>query len=208
MYSTICFSFLWLMALILYTPGAIGQHTAESSPINAKLLETGSMTITGSSTLHDWEVEATEYTVRFQVPGAWFRSEGNWTGGEVAELVVTVPVEQLDGGKNKMNRDLREALRFRDHPDIQFTWDTIQFTGATDTGRRADVSGRVFIAGVERAIRFEADISLNEWSQIVASGSVELNMRDFEIDPPTAFFGVIRADEIVYLKFELFFGDE
>jgi len=208
MYSIICYTFLWIISLILYTPGAIGQHTGESSPINAKLLEIGSMTIIGSSTLHDWEVEATDYTVRFQVPGDWFRSEEKWTGGEVAELVVTVPVEQLDGGKNKMNRDLREALRFRDHPEIQFIWDTIQFKGATDTGRRADVSGRVFMAGVERAIRFETDLSLNEWSQIVASGSVELNMSDFDIDPPTALFGVIRTDEIVYLRFELFFGDE
>ena len=122
------------------------------------------------------------------------------------ELAVTVPVEQLDGGKNKMNRDLREALRYEEYPDIRFIWDELTFTGATDTGRMAKVNGRVIIAGEERATQFSANLGINEWSQIVAAGSVELNMRDFNIDPPKALFGVIRTDEVVNLKFELFLG--
>lgn len=199
-------TFLFLMASISHLPVAIGQGAEETSLINATLLENSSMTINGSSTLHDWEVEAGDYTVLFKIPGDWFTSENSWAGGDVRELTVTVPVEKLDGGKNKMNRDLREALRYEDYPVIRFIWDEITFTGVTDTGRAAEVSGRVMIAGVERKTELSVNLGINEWSQIVAAGSVELNMREFDIDPPTAFFGVIRTDEIVDLNFELFFG--
>lgn len=194
------------MASIIHLPDALGQVAEETSLINATLLENSSMTINGSSTLHDWQVEAGDFTVLFQVPGNWFRSEEAWAGEDVRELTVTVPVEQLDGGKNRMNRDLREVLRYEEYSEIRFIWDDLTFTGTTDTGKTVKVSGRVIIAGVERTTEFNANLGINEWSQIVAAGSLELNMRDFDIDPPKAFFGVIRTDEVVNLNFKLFFG--
>lgn len=199
-------TFLFLMASIIHLPDAFGQEAKETSLINATLLENSSITINGSSTLHDWQVEADSFTVQFQIPADWFRSDEVWAGEVVRELTVSVPVEQLDGGKKKMNRDLREVLRYEEYPVIRFIWDELTFAGATDTGRAAKVSGRVIIAGVERATQFNANLVINEWSQIVAAGSVELNMRDFDIDPPKAFFGVIRTDEVVNLNFELFFA--
>jgi polyisoprenoid-binding protein YceI len=187
---------------------AAGQAADSSNVIYASLLETSSMTIIGSSTLHDWEVEATDFSVQFRVPEYWFESQERWSGSDVAGLKVTVPVDKLDGGKNKMNRDLKDALNFLEYRAIEFTWEKISFEGDIGTGRRAEVEGLVTIAGETKMISFDADISLNEWSQIVAKGSIRLNMEEFGVDPPTAFFGVIRTDEIVNLSFELFFGTE
>jgi len=184
------------------------ENESPSSVVTAALLESSSMTINGSSTLHDWDVAANDFTVRFRIPDSWFESRDNWTGADVDELSVTVPVDKLDGGKNKMNRDLKEALRFPEFQTIRFNWERIAFTGENDTGRRAEVDGEVTVAGETRAISFVADLSLNEESQIVASGGVDLNMKHFEIEPPTALFGVIRTDEQVDLRFELLFGLE
>jgi len=202
----ICLTFLF--AGILNLPFVNGQAADTTGPatVNAVLLETSSMSVAGSSTLHDWEVEATDFSVQFQIPVSWFISIEGRAGDDVSELKVTVPVEHLDGGKNKMNRDLRDALSYPDHENIQFIWDEISFTGVTDTGRKAEVSGRLLIAGVERYVTFNADLGLNEWSQIVVSGSVRINMRDYNVEPPKVLFGVIRTDEIVNLSFELFFG--
>ena len=185
---------------------AYAQGIENNSYVDANLLEASSMTIIGSSTLHDWEVEATDFSVQFRVPEYWFESQKRWSGSDVAGLKVTVPVEELDGGKNKMNRDLKDALNFPEYQTIEFTWEKISFSGDIDTGRRAEVEGLVTIAGETKMISFNADISLNEWSQIVAKGSVRLNMEEFGIKPPTAFLGVIRTDEIVNLSFELFLG--
>lgn len=88
---------------------------------NTTLLDNSSMTIAGSSTLHGWTVEATEFSVQFSIPDNWFQSDDHWNGTDIDTLSVTVPVEHLDGGRNKMNRDLRDALWFDDNPQIRFS---------------------------------------------------------------------------------------
>ncbi|GEM_PF-1002386 len=197
---------LILCGCILST--AVGQIAESSNMINTTLLEQSSMKIIGSSTLHEWEVDASEFSVQFQVPGLWFEAQESWEGSDVTQLKVTVPVDKLDGGKNKMNRDLRDALKFPEFQTIQFTWEQISFTDETETGRRIEVEGSVTIAGETRKISFDADLSLNESSQIVASGNVKLNMEEFGVKAPKAFFGVIRTDEIVNLSFEILLDGE
>jgi polyisoprenoid-binding protein YceI len=142
------------------------------------------------------------------VPGLWFEAQESWEGADVTQLKVTVPVDKLDGGKNKMNRDLRDALKFPEFQTIQFTWEQISFIDETETGRRAEVEGSVTIAGETKKISFDADLSLNESSQIIASGNVKLNMEEYGVKAPTAFFGVIRTDKIVNLSFEIFLEEE
>lgn len=187
---------------------AAGQNIESEAMVSALLLENSTMTISGSSTLHDWTVEATKFSVQFRVPESWFDSHDSWAGENIALLSVTVPVEHLDGGKNKMNRDLREALRSGDFPEIEFTWNRVAFSDSTDLGRQADVSGSLRIAGEEREIQFSADLRINEQSQIVAAGCVPINMRDYNIDPPRAMLGLIRTDENIELMFELHFEEE
>lgn len=201
------FSILMLLMIFVHFT-ANGQMTETSDLTSASLLESSTMTINGSSTLHKWEVVATEFSVNFQIPEIWFDSDNHWTGTEIADLTVAVPVEHLDGGRKKMNRDLREALKFIDYPEIRFQWDNITFRGDGDVGKIAEVSGRVMIAGKEREIQFSANLGLNEWSQIVAKGSVPINMRDYNIDPPTALFGVIRTEEEIALVFDLYFKEK
>jgi hypothetical protein len=197
---------IFISVIIPFTVAGQGSDTTDT--VSATLLENSSMTILGSSTHHDWDVEAADFSVQFRVPGRWFDSDRFWAGEDIEELNVTVQVGRLDGGKNKMNRDLREALRYEEYPEIQFSWDKVIFSGTSDTGRTAEVLGSVTIAGEEREIQFNAILSFNEWSQIVAKGQVTLNMRDYNVDPPTALFGVIRTDEMIDLTFELYFeGD-
>lgn len=109
-------------------------------------------------------------------------------GSDITKLKVSVPVDKLDGGKNKMNRDLRNALKFPQFQTIQITWEKISFIDETETGRMATLEGLVTIAGETRKISFESDLSLNKNSQIVVSVNGKLNMEDFGVKPPTAFF--------------------
>lgn len=192
--------------LLIVFSSANGQSNATHGYASATLLENSSMSITGNSTLHGWNVDAKKYSVRFQVPESWFESVKNWSGEDVEELTVNVPVEHLDGGKNKMNKDLREALKFEDYPEIVFRWDSINFVGETDMGRKAEVTGRLKIAGVEREVSFQTYIYLNEWFRIVAKGKVPVNMVDYGIEPPSALFGLIKTDGSVEIVYELYFA--
>lgn len=199
------FSIPALFLLIVFS-SANGQSNATRVYTSATLLENSSMSITGNSTLHAWNVDAKKYSVRFQIPESWFETDKNWSGQDVEELVVNVSVEHLDGGKNKMNRDLREVLKFEDYPEILFRWDDIHFVGNTETSRKAEISGRLTIAGVESRISFQSNLYLNEWSQIVTEGNVSINMKDYGLEPPKALFGLIKTDENITIVYELYFG--
>lgn len=196
-----------LFLLSFFSP-ANGQSAESTVYATATLLENSSMAITGNSTLHGWSVESIGYSVRFIIPESWFDSVENWNGKDVDDLVVNVPVVNLDGGKDKMNRDLRDALEFEEYPEIAFRWDSINFVGETDMGRKAEVTGRLKIAGVEREVSFQTYIYLNEWLQIVVRGNVPVNMIDYGIEPPRALFGLIKTDENVEIVYELYFAAE
>lgn len=203
-YVTFLLSFLMLPLAFPLILSA--QNCPSDDVIEADVLDGSSVSIEGSSTLHGWTVDANQFNVIFCVPTNWFDSPDNWENGEVDRLAVRVPVEHLDGGKNKMNRDLREALKYDEHKEIRFDWQNIRLSGKTDIGRLAEVEGTVEIAGVRRAVTFDADLSYSEWNQIVAKGSVPLRMTDFDVKPPTALFGIIRTDDEIDVTFEIYFS--
>lgn len=182
------------------TSPATGQQ-ADSVQVNVS--DDSFLIIKGSSTLHNWEVEATSFQLFFTVPDDWFLDSSAWSGSEVELLELEVPVADLDGGRGKMNRDLREALRFDEHKQIRFVWDTMTLTGPEDGPKRAKVSGSLTIAGVTREISFEADMALNREGNIRVEGSVEIDMTDYNVDPPKALFGAIRTSKDVVLEYNL-----
>ena len=199
---------LLLFTIQVAVPSFImAQNCPSDSVIKATVMDGSSLSIEGSSTLHSWTVDATRFSVTFCIPPTWFESPDNWTGEDVARLSVIVPVEGLDGGRNKMNRDLKNALNYDEYKNIRFEWGDIRLTGKTDIGWHAEVEGSVTVAGVTRAVSFDADLSYNEWSQVVAKGRVPLKMTDFDVDPPTALFGVIRTDDEIEIKFEIYFSE-
>lgn len=181
-------------------PPVSGQ-LADSLQVNVS--EDSFLIIKGSSTLHSWEVEATSFQLFFAVPDEWFLDSSAWDGSEVEQLELEVPVADLDGGRGKMNRDLREALQFEEHKQIRFIWDTMAFTGPGDGPKRAEVSGSLTIAGVTRDISFQADMRLNMEGNIRVEGSVEINMTDYNVEPPKALFGAIRTSKDVVLEYSL-----
>lgn len=197
-------SILFLSALLL-----MGSTPENNDMVSLTLADESELTIIGSSTLHGWDSDATEFSVYFRVGEEWLTDIENWRGDRVDTLGVIVPINKLESGRSRMNRDMREALNAEDHPEIKFTWDDIQVGEATDSeGKELLVRGSLNISGETRSIEFEALGDLPAKNRISVEGSYNLNMRDYNIDPPTAFFGTLRTDERVEIRFSLVFERE
>jgi len=197
------------LTLLLTDPSekAALQSTSDGEPKSAALSEDSRMIIEGTSTLHSWDVEAKEFSVDFKIPPKWFESTENWNGDDIVQLTVKVPVEEMDGGRSRMNRDLREAMRCEEYPEIEFIWSSLSFTDAdSEDQKEVDVSGSLKIAGVTRDVEFTAVLKLTENGEIKASGSYEINMKDYEIEPPRAMLGTIRTGELIELRYDIVFG--
>lgn len=160
--------------------------------------------ISGSSTLHGWDSEATEFSVDFRVDEEWLTGIENWSGESVEFLEVRVPVDELESGRGRMNRDMREALNAEEYPEVTFKWDEIQVRESSDPEKRMlIVEGSLSIAGETRSIEFEAMGEQLDENRIKVEGSYSLNMEDYNVDPPTAFFGTLSTDEMVKIEFNI-----
>ncbi len=193
-----------LFSILLLLPLSVQIGYSLQNNIETVVSEINSFVIEGTSTLHSWDVEANEVHIDFMVSPLWFDSMENWDSDDIEQLKVTVPVRELDGGRSRMNRDLREAMNEEKYPEIIFSWNSIEIEETEESSNRdMKVEGTLEIAGVEREIEFSVIALLNEEGEMEVKGEVEMDMEDYGIDPPRALLGTIRTGNMVTLKFDL-----
>ena len=172
------------MMLALLIPG-IAQSTFTAS-------EQSTIIVAGTSTLHDWEADAEKLSAKGTINTSASAIEG------VSSFTLTVPVESLESGKNGMNKNMYKALKSDEHPNITFKLNDVK---SVSPGKIA-VTGNLSIAGTTKPVDLAADYSVNG-STVKITGSKEIDMTTWNIDPPTAMFGTIKTGEIITIKYNL-----
>lgn len=114
--------------------------------------------------------------------------------------VLSLAVRDLDCGKTQMNRDLRTAMKAKDHPEIRF--ELVDASRAGSTGRLI-VIGELTIAGVSRRIDIRPRAKETEPGVYRLRGEKQLRMSDFGVNPPTALAGLIKAHDEIMVRFDL-----
>jgi len=138
--------------------------------------------------------------VRDSIPAAADRADQT-------QVAVTVPVKAFDCGKDRMTRDLQDALKMEDHPEIQFELVHATVKGRVDTStswRRVEVLGTLTIAGTKRLTRLSALGQALDAERFRIRGCHPIRMTYYNIDPPTKAFGLIKVDNRVEVQFDLF----
>ena len=196
----------WLAALAL-APCA-GAQDARLVPDAAETR----LTLSGTSSLHDWHIEGGTIDGSVVLDPSYREAA---TVREIVSLVstalhpvieVTVPVESLDSGKWMMNRKMRAALEADDHPAVTYRLDTAvaDETGAADgagTALPVRTTGTLTVAGSARPLAMTFDVELTPGDRrLILSGSVELDMTEFGIDPPTVV-GLLKTGKEVTVDF-------
>lgn len=143
--------------LLISTVLIVGFTPQNDDIVTLTLSDESELIVKGSSTLHGWDSEATEFSVDFRVDEEWLTGIENWSGENVEFLEVRVPVDELESGRGRMNRVMKEALNAEKHPEVTFNWDEIQIRESSDPEKRMlIVEGSLSIAGETRSIEFEA----------------------------------------------------
>ncbi len=158
------------------------------------------VSITGTSTLHDWEVVAKDIT---ELPA---QISINPDGPDLLqEFSFKVAVETMDGGRGaSMNNKIKDAFKAEDNPFVTFRQtEPAKILNKKDGNLNLQSSGILSMAGQEQAVEVKLIASMKD-GQMVFSGSHPLKMSDFGMEPPTAMFGQIktRDDVVVHFKFQ------
>lgn len=185
--------------------------------------------LAGSATIGSWDCTAYEARGAL-IPGATISEihrvidhiDARLNNGEKIEAddvelpldrpplaLLQVRVEALSCGNAGMEKDMRKALKASDHPHIQYELERVvdvRWELSQETARpvfHLTTRGQLTLAGEKRTVPMDVRVERLDEGRFAVVGAKTLDMADFNIEPPSAFFGLIRADSAVTVVFDL-----
>ncbi len=156
----------------------------------------GTVTVTGTSTLHDWEEVAEEKSGSLVVD----------TSGEIptiSTLKFVVEAESLKSGKGAMDKNTYKALDTKNHKQIVFKSSKVKsispITSASNK-YKVTATGDLTIAGKTNTIDLPFVLSINGNTATI-EGKKALKMTDYGIEPPKALLGTITTGDEIEVHF-------
>ncbi|WP_421763476.1 YceI family protein [Ekhidna sp.] len=171
--------YLFIMAVLF------GFFGAGQIKLNA---EKSTLNITGTSSLHDWEMTVDEFDVT-----------GVITETQVQNLKATIKAKSMKSGKSIMDGKAYDAVQADDFPEIIFSANTLEIKGNSISGK-----GTLEIGGKSLLINLDSKIVKQGTSEMQLQGKVPLKMTDFDITPPTAMFGTLKTGDEVVINYDIF----
>ena len=107
-----------------------------------------------------------------------------------------------------MNEDMYEAMKDKKNPFILYELLNSKIVSEEEISGWSEVqtTGYLTIAGYKRTINIPLKVRKLPDGKYNLVGIKELSMHDFNIEPPSAFFGLIEADDKLVIKFNLIAG--
>lgn len=167
---------------------AFGQFTLDA--------ESSSLVISGTSSLHDWEIDAEEIK-----GSATINSTAQLK--EIPKLSFTVTVEELESGKGAMNKNTYEALKEDKFPEVTYVLRKVNKIASAGNGSYTlSTTGDLTVAGTTKSITMDVK-AIVKGSSVTFTGEYPMKMTMFNVDPPTAMFGTIKTGDEVTIKFNV-----
>lgn len=151
------------------------------------------MKIDGDSNLRSWDADATEVEAELVLQNIEELTLETLTLESFKSMSITVPVESIESGSRGLTNNIHKYLKEKDYPNITFSLDSITDITRENGTALITALGTVNAAGKDNPVTMTVTASMNPDGSINFSGEQELLMTSFDIDPPTAIMGTVRA---------------
>ncbi|MCK5104274.1 MAG: YceI family protein [Cyclobacteriaceae bacterium] len=175
-----------------------------SQTVKLNVTEETTMTVSGTSTLHDWTSEVKTVTGTVEV-GKKMISKGKAKKGDAINIVrIVVLVKSIISARGAtMDKKTYAALKSDEHPEIIFELNDNEVSTVSGDTFTVNARGDLTIAGIKHQVEFPVEGKIISAEKMSYTGSYKLNMTDYEMEPPSAMFGQIVTGEEIEIKFEL-----
>ncbi len=175
-----------LLVLLLISVAEAG-FSQETYTLN----EESTLTIDGTSTVHDWTVTANSMEGTLQAKA-----------DAVNSVDFSVAVADIVSDRAAaMDKKMHDALKMEEHPKVLFTAEGVDVS----MKGKQDIKGTLNIAGVANEVTIPVTISETD-GKLVITGEQKVVLKEYDIEPPTAMFGSIVVGDEVSVKFDLMFA--
>jgi hypothetical protein len=148
--------------------------------------------VKGTSSLHDWVTDVTE------INGGGIFALGANAIESANNFHLSMPVKSMASGKKGMDNKIYEALKADKSPMIEFQYKNI----SQQSPGKITVNGKMTIAGKSKDVQLVSDYAIIN-GNIIIKGVHSMKMTEFEVDPPTAMLGAVRAGDQIQIEYNL-----
>ncbi len=196
---------LLLTSLIVLTN--ISQSGAQSYLLeNVTIEKGGKVWIEGEAGKINYECNAENLSGvgKINNPGNPLNSINEEDGA--IEISVSLPVEALSCGKRAMDKDMYEALKSDNFPNINYKLISAELADEENDKTEwmnIHTRGVMEIAGVQDTTSFVVQGKLLNDNKFQVKGSKQIHMDTYNIERPTAMLGLIKASKDLSVHFDV-----
>lgn len=151
------------------------------------------LTISGTSSLHDWEMTSNTASAKLIAVKSGDKLD------KINSLVVEMPAESIKSGKSGMDKNAYKALKTDQYKTVKF-----ELKQATKTANGWNLKGNFTIAGVTKEVIVPVkELALGGKSTL--SGEYNFKLTEYKITPPTALMGTVKTGDAVKISFAINF---
>lgn len=200
---------MWRSQITLALIAVVGATARAQSVAELPVGDDSRVWIEGTTNITSWNCSATAIDATIAVDVA-FREDPDFPR-YLKRVQVKVPVSALKCGHAQEEKSLRRALKADDGTGPAYI--TAIFEAVRDRSDAADALtvstiGALTMAGRENPVKMDVGTTRLADGTIEARGAVPILMSDYGIEPPTAFFGALRASDRVVVRFAMRLGPD
>lgn len=155
----------------------------------------GKVSVTGTSSLHDWEEIAEQKSGSLTLAL-------NGEAVSINALNFAVEAESLKSGKSGMDKNTYKALLTDKHKQITYKLESVKSISPNGANSYKVVAvGKLTIAGKTNGIEMNLDLNV-DGDKVLVKGSKALKMSDYGIEPPKALMGTIKTGDDIVVHFD------
>lgn len=156
----------------------------------------GTMLISGTSNLHDWEMDLEDFQCILIM-------EGGNPSNSIQSVQFSGKSESIKSKSSIMDKKTYDALHTAKYPEIMFNSSSSVKLPANPGIFEGEISGYLSIAGTTRSVSIPFSGMIMDEGDIQISGSENLRMSEYNIEPPTAIMGTLKTGDVVTVSFSL-----
>lgn len=186
-----------LVALTFVFSPAIAQD------LTFVLSDVAEFKIDGDSNLRKWEADATDIKATLILTDVEELTLENFTTESFSSFDITIAVAGIDTDTGRLTSNLRNYLKGDEFPHVTFRLNQIHEIEHQNEKAVIKAEGTITAAGVENTVNLTVDTYLNNNGTLRFTGTQDMLMTDFDIDPPTALLGTVRAADEIQIIFDV-----
>lgn len=181
-------------------------NTSQAQVASYSLSEINQFTIDGGSNARSWDANVTTASGTLELTNSSDFTLESLTAEAFQSLTLSIPVSGIESDTRGLTRNLQGYLKGDEHPVITFLLTSIEEIEASGNSALITASSVITAAGVSHDTMVTVEATLNSNGTLSFKGTHPLLMTSFEISPPTAVFGTIRANDEIDILFDVTFS--